>query len=63
MGRKVVPRPEPRGEEVRVHVDLDELEARENGELREIVPDDPHLLFNRIIIINGPVMRRGPLGK
>lgn len=44
---------EPRGEEVRVDVDLDELEANENRELRDIMPDDPHLLFNRIRIING----------
>lgn len=45
MGRKVVPCPEPRGEKVRVNVDLDELKASEHGELREIIPDDPHLLF------------------
>lgn len=59
MGRKVILSPEPRREEVRVDVYLDELEANENGELREIIPDDPHLLFNRTIIISGPVMRRG----
>lgn len=39
-------------------VGLDDLEDHENREPRELMPDDPHLLFNRIItIINGSVMR------
>lgn len=59
MGRKAMPCPESRREEVRVGIDLDERGA-ENGELREIMPDEPHLLFNRTIIINMPVMRWGP---
>lgn len=33
--------PEPRGQEVKVDVDVDELEDNENGELREMMPDKP----------------------
>lgn len=55
MDRKSIPCPEPRGQEVKVDVDVDELEDNENRELRELIPDDPHLLFNRIIVMNEPV--------
>lgn len=58
MDRKSVPCPEPRGQEVKVDVDVDELEDNENGELREMMPDEPppRLLFNRVIVMNEPVM-------
>lgn len=58
MDRKSIPCPEPRGQEVKVDVDVDELEDNENGELREMMPDDlpPRLLFNRVIVMNEPVM-------
>lgn len=43
---------------MKVDVDVDELEDNENGELREMMPDDPppRLLFNRVIVMNEPVM-------
>lgn len=59
MDRKSIPCPEPRGQEVKVDVDVDELEDNENGELKEMMPDDsppPRLLFNRVIVMNEPVM-------
>lgn len=39
-------------------VGSDDLDDHENRESRELMPDDPHLLFNRIITtINGSVVR------
>lgn len=64
MDQETTPGPEPRREQVKVGVDLGEVEDDENRELREILPDDVHVLFNRIrIVINGPVRRWGPRGQ
>lgn len=47
--------PKPRGWE---GAHLDGLKDNEKRELGEFMPNDLHLVFNRIItIINGPVMR------
>lgn len=62
MDQEIIP--EARREQVRVGVDLGEVEDDKNREVREIMPDDVHVLFNRIIIIiNGPVRRWGPRGQ
>lgn len=49
MDQEIIPGPEPRREQIGVGVDLGEVEDDENRELREIMPDDVHVLFNRII--------------
>lgn len=64
MDQEIIPGPEPRREQVRIGVDLGEVEDDKNREVRESMPDDIHVLFNRIIIIiNGPVRRWGPRGQ
>lgn len=43
---------------MKVDAHLDGLKDNEKRELGEFMPNDPHLVLNRIItIINGPVMR------